>query len=1074
MLSIGKTRLSGEGYYLAAVADGVEEYYRGVGEAPGRWTGDAAETLGLEGEVAAEQLHGVWAGQHPLSGEALGRFPGREIAGYDLTFRAPKSVSLLALLGDPDTAKTVTAAHEAAVDAAFSYIERSAARSRTGKNGVHQVEVQGLVAAAFRHRTSRAGDPHLHTHVLVANVGQGPDDVWRTLDGRWLYLHAKTAGYLYEAHLRDELTRRLGVEWGPVKNGIADVAGIDRTVIDHFSDRRRQIEEHLDEIGFRSARAAELAALETRQVKDTSLDVGSMRQVWEIKAAEIGFDPASLAEVVDRVPRAVPVSVPGSVPGLFPVSVPAPGQDRVVEQLLGPNGLTAKASTFDRRDVLRGIAERMPAGATVAQIEAMADDFVTRPEVMRLLMPATGTGLLGSDVIRRADGSVIAAASPEPRWSTLELIDLEQDLVDRATARAGDGSGVVPDQVLAKVLATRPTLEGEQAEMVTRLTRSGNGIDVVSAAAGTGKTYTLDAARDAWQAAGYRVIGAAQAGIAAQELHSSAGIESSTLAMLRIDLDTGRTRFDARTVLVVDEAGMAGTRTLAPILAAADRAGAKVVLVGDPHQLPEIDAGGVLAGLSERLGPIELTHNRRQRQQWERDALAELRAGDIDIALTAYADNGRIVTGTNALEVRRAVVADWWAYRLAGDTTTMTAFRRDDVDDLNGRARAYLTRAGQLHGPTLEINDRPYQAGDQIVCLRNNRRLGIHNGTRATITRIDPDHHAITIRTNRGEVRLPPGYVDAGHIAHGYATTIHKTQGATVDRGLLLGTDELFRERGYVAMSRGRLSNHLYLLGATPTDDPAGHGPPTPTREPADAVRQALHRQSEQRLAIDTGEPLWAVDKLVAERHRLAGVLAACPPDRSHDVAALTARRHESMQEIEPLIARHNELAFRKVRGPVARRELRDLRDQLGPLSEGVGRLDAELENARRDVASREHFQIDHAPEADLLDTIERQLDQHLQARVRHIAENPTDYHLQILGTVPTDPDHRTKWLRGAAHLERHHLDLDHDPTRPDTPTLRTRRDRAEALARHEVVATPRDREPVQRGIEPDHGLDLF
>jgi conjugative relaxase-like TrwC/TraI family protein len=851
MLSIGKTRLSGEGYYLAAVAEGVDEYYRGVGEAPGRWTGITSPALGLEGEVAGEDLHAVWAGQHPDTGEALARFPGREIAGYDLTFRAPKSVSLLALLGDPDTAGTVTAAHEAAVDAAFSYIEHNAARSRTGKNGLHQVEVQGLVAAAFRHRTSRAGDPHLHTHVLVANMAQGPDEVWRTLDGRWLYLHAKTAGYLYEAHLRDELTRRLGVEWGPVRNGIADVAGIDRSVIDHFSDRRRQIEEHLDEIGFRSARAAELAALETRQAKDTTLDVGSMRQMWEAKAAEIGFDPASLSEVLDRVPRSFPVSVPGQ----FPVSVPVPGQARVAQQLLGPNGLTARASTFDRRDVLRGIAELMPAGATVAQIEAMADRLLTHPEVIPLMMPATGTGLLGSDVIRRADGTVIAAPTSEPRWSTLELIRLERDLVHRSTARTGDGSGVVPDQILARVLGTRPTLEAEQAEMVTRLTRSGNGIEVVSAAAGTGKTYTLDAARDAWQAAGYRVIGAAQAGIAAQELHSSAGIESSTLAMLRIDLDTGRIELDARTVLVIDEAGMAGTRTLAPILAAADHAGSKVVLVGDPRQLPEIDAGGVLTGLSERLGPIELTHNRRQRQQWERDALAELRAGDIDVALTAYADNGRLVTGADAFEVRRTMVADWWSHRLAGDTTTMTAFRRDDVDDLNGRARAYLERAGQLHGPVLEINDRPFQAGDQIVCLRNERRLGIHNGTRATITNIDPDHHAITIETNRGEIRLPPEYVDAGHIAHGYATTIHKTQGATVDRGLLLGTDELFRERGYVGMSRGRISNHLYLLGATPADDPAGHGPPDPTLEPVETVRQALQRTSEQRLAIDTGEP---------------------------------------------------------------------------------------------------------------------------------------------------------------------------------------------------------------------------
>lgn len=1076
MLSIGKTRLSGEGYYLAAVADGVEEYYRGVGEAPGRWTGDAAVTLRLAGEVVAEQLHAVWAGQHPVAGEALARFPGREIAGYDLTFRAPKSVSLLALLGDPDTARTVTVAHEAAVDAAFSYIERNAARSRTGKNGIHQVEVQGLVAAAFRHRTSRAGDPHLHTHVLVANMGQGPDGAWRTLDGRWLYLHAKTAGYLYEAHLRDELTRRLGVEWEPVRNGIADVAGIDRTVIDHFSDRRRQIEEHLDELGFRSARAAELAALETRQAKDTSLDVRSMRQVWEAKAAEIDFDPASLAEVLDRVPRSVPVSVPGSVPGSFPVSVPTPGQDHVAEQLLGPDGLTARASTFDRRDVLRAIAERMPAGATVAQIEAMADDFVTRPEVIRLMMPTTGPGLLGSDVIRRGDGTVIAASTPEPRWSTFELIGLEQDLVDRATSRAGDGSGVVPVRVLSKVLATRPTLETEQAEMVTRLTRSGNGIDVVAAAAGTGKTYTLDAARDAWQAAGYRVIGAAQAGIAAQELQSSAGIESSTLAMLQIDLDTDRTTLDPRTVLVIDEAGMAGTRTLAPILVAADRAGAKVVLVGDPRQLPEIDAGGVLTGLSERLGPIELTHNRRQCQQWERDALAELRAGDIDLALTAYADNGRIVTGTNALEVRRAIVADWWAYRLAGDTTTMTAFRRDDVDDLNGRARAYLTRAGQLHGPTLEINDRPYQAGDQIVCLKNNRRLGIHNGTRATITNIDPDYHAITIETNRGEVRLPGEYVDGGHIAHGYATTIHKTQGATVDRGLLLGTDELFRERGYVGMSRGRLSNHLYLLGAPGADDPAGHGPPAPTLEPADSVRQALHRQSEQRLAIDTGEPVavWPVEKLVTERHRLAGVLAACPLDRSHDIAALTTRREQISEELAPLVDRHSELADRKLRGPGTRAEQRGLREQITRLNLGLDRLSVELDGATLGMNAREQFQTDHAHDSDRLEAVDLALHRHLDNRVRHAGEKPTDHHLRILGPVPTDPTHLSTWRRGAAHLERHNLGLDYDPTRADLATPRSRGDLAEALARHEVVAIPRVREPVQRSVERGQGLDLF
>jgi conjugative relaxase-like TrwC/TraI family protein len=408
VLSLGKISLTGENYYLNAVADGVDEYYRGVGEAPGRWAGAAAETLGLDGEVGADDLHSIWAGLDPTTGEKLGRFAGREIAGFDLTFRAPKSVSLLAGLGDVDTARVVREAHDASVDAAFAYIEAEAARSRTGKNGVNQIEVNGLIAAAFRHRTSRAGDPHLHTHMLVANMAEGADGKWRTLDGRWLYLHSATAGYLYEAHLRHELTQRLGVEWGPVHKGIADVIGIDEDVRDHFSDRRKQIEEHLDEIGFRSARAAQLATLVTRKAKDTTLDDRSMHEVWEAKAAEIDFDPATIADVFDRVPR----------------SAPEIDRDDLYRQLLSDEGLTKQASSFDRRDILRAIADRAPAGATVSDIEDMADRLLDRREVVQLI-ETDGPGLLSSNVIRRSDGTIVAAGIDAARWSTAELIGID-------------------------------------------------------------------------------------------------------------------------------------------------------------------------------------------------------------------------------------------------------------------------------------------------------------------------------------------------------------------------------------------------------------------------------------------------------------------------------------------------------------------------------------------------------------------------------------------------------------------------------------------------------------------------
>jgi conjugative relaxase-like TrwC/TraI family protein len=553
VLSIGKVRLAGEGYYLAAVADGVDEYYRGVGEAPGRWTGSAAADLGLDGEVSPEDLAAVWSGQDPGSGEQLGRFVGREIAGFDLTFRPAKSVSLLALLSDAPVAAEVRDAHEAAVDAALAYVEQEAARSRTGHNGVNEIPVNGVIAAAFRHRTSRAGDPHLHSHVLVANMARGDDGRWRTLDGRQLYLHAKTAGYLYEAHLRGELTERLGVEWGPVHNGTAEIGGIPKAVLRHFSDRRRQIEEHLDQTGFRSARAAELAALETRQAKSEPTDERSMSRLWAEKAAEIGWDPIDLR------------GVPGRVPTLVPELVPT----RLFAQLLAPDGLTAQTSTFDRRDVLRALAERAPRGASVEVLERLTDRFLIHPEVVRL---RGGPDPARASSIRRADGTVVPTTT-EACFSTAELIALETLLVTQAVRRTNSGAGVVPIEGVGNRLYSG-TLSVEQAEMVLRLCRSGNGVEIVTAAAGTGKTYTLDAANLIWTYDGQRVIGAAVAGIAARQLQDAAGIPSTTLAWLLIDLDNGDQHLDRRTVIVIDEAGMAGTRTLAPILDAANQAGA--------------------------------------------------------------------------------------------------------------------------------------------------------------------------------------------------------------------------------------------------------------------------------------------------------------------------------------------------------------------------------------------------------------------------------------------------------------------------------------------------------------------
>jgi conjugative relaxase-like TrwC/TraI family protein len=292
-----------EAYYEASVARGLDDYYAGRGESPGSWVGAAAGELGLAGSVDEGALRTLMRGEDPASGARLRplvqprtvrverldaatrerRMVERElrpVAGFDLVFSTPKSVSLLHALGDERVRVEVAAAHEAAWHAALGYLEREACVIRKGRNGVERERGSGFVAAAFQHRTSRAGDPHLHTHVIVANAARAADGVWRALDGDLLLrTHRLAARYLYEAQLRYELTTRLGVAWRPVREGMAELEGIPRAVVGEFSTRRRQILEHVAAVGGQGWRAAQVAAIATRDRKQwVELDVA--RRDW--------------------------------------------------------------------------------------------------------------------------------------------------------------------------------------------------------------------------------------------------------------------------------------------------------------------------------------------------------------------------------------------------------------------------------------------------------------------------------------------------------------------------------------------------------------------------------------------------------------------------------------------------------------------------------------------------------------------------------------------------------------------------------------------------------------------------
>ncbi len=338
MLGIGVLAAGRAAYYLDSVAQGREDYYLGAGEAPGRWLGQHADTLGLSDAVDAADLFAVLEGIDPQSGHRLDRGRSNRAPGFDLTFSAPKSVSILFALADPAVAEQVRDAHDSAVTETLGWLEREACVVRRGAGGVRELRGDGFVAAAFRHRTSRAGDPHLHTHVLVANLTRGSDGAWSALDARHLFALAKTAGHLYRAHLRHELTQQLGLEWEPARNGLSDLVGIPRSLIDDLSQRRVQIVERLDALGLTSARAAQIATLDTRSPKDAELDVEELRIDWQEIAADHGVDREALGGLIDRV---------------TPVPLDRDHVASIESDMLGSAGLTARSATFDRRQVLQ-------------------------------------------------------------------------------------------------------------------------------------------------------------------------------------------------------------------------------------------------------------------------------------------------------------------------------------------------------------------------------------------------------------------------------------------------------------------------------------------------------------------------------------------------------------------------------------------------------------------------------------------------------------------------------------------------------------------------------------------------
>jgi hypothetical protein len=619
-----------------------------------------------------------------------------------------------------------------------------------------------------------------------------------------------------------------------------------------------------------------------------------------------------------------------------------------------------------------------------------------------------------------ADERAVVLTEPtrlgDPRYSTAELLTVERELLDRSRQAVTSRVAIADAAALMSALAVRPTLSPEQKQMIERLTTSGAGVEVVVGRAGAGKTYALDAARDAWESSRRRVVGAALAARAAAELQAGAGISSTTLDRLLLDAERPGSGggLPVRGVVVVDEGGMVGTRKLARLVALAGRYQTKLVLVGDARQLPEIEAGGAFRALSRVVPVTELVDNRRQLESWERAALAELRAGDVAVAVGDYLRRDRLTMVRDADGARQRLVEDWWQARPGGEQCAIYALRRSDVDDLNRRARKHLADAGLLHGEPLHAAGREFAVGDEVLALRNDRRLGVRNGTRATVIDIDPDTRSLQMATvDGGTIVLPAPYLDAGHLSLGYATTIHKSQGATVGRAFVLGSDALYREAGYVALSRARVRTDLYLV--------ASERPGRPIEPELDSIHRLivdLQRSQAQQLATPEPSAQTALETrpffiLEAEQDELRRELGQAPERPNGDAGRDVAVARVVRRTVERRIADIGDLPRRQ------RADARRLAEaDLAAATAREHRAEVAWRVEQQSRQTWERWLGDNADRLERYRIVHRAIGERRQAIETALLADSGQHLLDELGPPPVTGPGRQRWAQTAVAID--------------------------------------------------------
>ncbi len=814
------------------------------------------------------------------------------VSGFDLVFTPAKSVSVLWALADDNVREQISQAHAEAWQQTLAWIEHEAAVTRTGHGGLKQIDTSGLTAAAFDHLDSRASDPNLHTHVTVSSKVLGVDGKWRSLDARVLFRLKVAASERYNALVEEQLVQRLGVQFMPTprpgrKVPVREIDGIGADLVALFSQRRAAItasyEEMVAEYRARHGhepprseqyRLAQAATLATRTGKEPGRPLTERVLDWRARAVEmLGSTDAvhrRLAAVLHRRP---------SQPALLldDGAVTRDAVDRVLV-LLGERRATWTA--FHVLAEATRVVRPLPAvqeGAWSVTEAAQAVAAATLDASLRLT-PADPVPTPAA--LTRADGMSIYSQHGTTAYTSQQVLDAEADLLHAAQSRGGFSvrGGVFESAVADVQIDSRRRMDAHQIAMARQFACSGEQLVVGIGPAGAGKTTAMRAFVAAVTGAGGKVVALGPSAVAAQVRGDDRGVPAETLHRFIAGRDRGGSipehlRVDGRTVLLVDEAGMAGTLELQRVLRIAQGAGASVRLLGDPSQLGAVGAGGALRLIASTVGAAELRDVHRFTTPGE-DAAGLLVRDGRSAGLDFYVDHGRVRSGTReaALEDLHAA---WVGDIAQGRTSVMVAATNDDVTYLNERARLHRVAGQEVAADGVPLADGTTAGVGDVVVTRHNDRLLRHgstdyvkNGDLWTVTGIRDDGAlAVQHREHRTRTVLPDAYVRE-HVQLGYATTVHRCQGMTVDIARVLVDGSMAREHLYTGITRGRSSNHLYVVTEELLDVSLHHQP-----RPDAAAREVL----EGVLARGDSNDAAALTAVVGEREAAASLATLVP-----------------------------------------------------------------------------------------------------------------------------------------------------------------------------------------------------